>query len=132
MSPTDPQCVASQSAGCFDHSPYYRSVNGTADPYSPRWTGNVGVQYSFPLPGAATLTPRLDFSYPSMQWATIFQNPVDAFQSRQVLDFALTYARQLTAYGTNVTNDYYITGQTGNANFWSAPAEYGLRIQKSF
>lgn len=135
LSPTELQCAPGQTANCFDYSPYYRSVNGTADPYSPRWTANLGVQYSLPLPGGAALTPRLDFSYVSTQWATIFQNPVDEFQPRRVLDFGLTYAVrswQLTAYGTNVTQDYYITGQTGNADLWSAPAEYGLRIQRSF
>lgn len=135
LSPTDPQCGAGQTAGCFDYTPYYRSVNGTADPYSPRWTANLGLQYSFLLFGSATLTPRIDFSYASTQWATIFQNPVDEFQARRVLDFGLAYAVgswELTAYGTNVTSDYYITGQTGNANFWGDPAEYGLRIRRSF
>src|SRR5512146_49984 len=38
----------------------------------------------------------------------------------------------ITAYGTNVTNACYITGQTANMNFWSAPAVYGVRIRKRF
>lgn len=135
LNPTGPQCAAGQSSGCFDYAPYYKSVNGTQDPHSPEWTANLGVQYALSLPGDATLTPRLDYSYTSVQWATIFQTPDDRFQPHSVLDFGLTYARNgwsLTAYGTNVTNAYYITGQTGNANFWSDPAVYGVRIRKAF
>ena len=133
LNPTGPQCAPGQSGGCFDYAPYERSVNGTSDPHSPQWTGSLGVQYTARLPDGGTLTPRLDYSYTSVQWATIFQNPIDRFQSHSVLDFGLTYGRgawSITAYGTNVTNAYYITGQTGNANFWGAPAVYGVRFRE--
>jgi len=133
LNPTGPQCAPGQASGCFDYGPYYQSVNGTEDPHSPQWTANAGIQYTAALPHGATVTPRLDYAYTSVQWATIFQNPVDRFQPHAVLDVGLTYERgpwSLTAYGTNVTSAYYITGQTANMNFWSAPAVYGLRIRE--
>lgn len=135
LNPTGPQCASAQTSGCFNYTPYYQSVNGTADPHSPQWTGSLGIQYTARLAADSTLTPRLDYSYTSVQWATIFQNPVDRFQSHSVLDFGLTYAHgpwSVTAYGTNVTGAYYITGQTGNADFWGAPAVYGVRVRERF
>jgi iron complex outermembrane receptor protein len=94
----------------------------------------LGAEYGFAFFSGGTLTPRADFSYTSTQWATIFQNPVDEFQQRHVLNVTVTYAKndwRLAVYGTNVTHDYFITGQTGAQNFWNAPAEYGVRISKS-
>ncbi|MDE2349044.1 MAG: TonB-dependent receptor, partial [Gammaproteobacteria bacterium] len=135
LSPRGVQCAPGQTSGCFDFTPYYESVNGTANPYSPHWTANIGAQYAVPLAGEATLTPRADFSYSSEQWATIFQNPVDQFQARHVLNFSLEYARDrwnITAYGTNLTKDYYKTGLTGTYNFWGDPAVYGVRFTESF
>jgi iron complex outermembrane receptor protein len=135
FSPVGAQCPPGVTVGCFNYTPYYQSASGVANPYSPRWTANLGAQYAFASFNGGTLTPRADFSYTSTQWATIFQNPVDELQQRHVLNFSVTYAKndwKVAAYGTNVTHDYFITGQTGAQNFWNAPAEYGARISKSF
>ena len=134
FSPVGAQCPPGVTLGCFNYTPYYQSASGVSNPYSPRWTGNLGVEYGLPAFGG-TFSPRADFSYVSTQWATIFQNPVDRFQQRAALNVSISYSRnslKVTAYGTNVTHDYYIVGQTGAQNFWSAPAEYGARIAKSF
>jgi len=134
FSPVGAQCPPGTATGCFNYTPYYQSASGVANPYSPRWTANLGAEYGFAFFSGGTLTPRADFSYTSTQWATIFQNPVDEFQQRHVLNVTVTYAKndwRLAVYGTNVTHDYFITGQTGAQNFWNAPAEYGVRISKS-
>lgn len=134
FTPVGAQCPPAVTAGCFDYTPYYQSASGVANPYSPRWTGNLGAEYTLKVFAAGSLTPRADFSYTSTQWATIFQNPVDKFQQRRLLNFTLTYTRndwRLAVYGTNVTHEYFITGQTGAQNFWNSPAEYGVRLSKS-
>jgi iron complex outermembrane receptor protein len=134
-SPKGVQCEPGQTTNCFNYAPYYQSASGVSNPYSPRWTGNIGLSYIFNIHNGATLAPRADFSYSSTQWATIFENPVDRFQLRDVLNLSLTYARdglKIAAYGTNVTHAYFIVGQTGSQNFWNAPVEYGIRISQAF
>ncbi|HWD67042.1 MAG TPA: TonB-dependent receptor, partial [Caulobacteraceae bacterium] len=39
------------------------NLSGRQQTYAPPWTVQVGVQYTFNLPGDSTLTPRIDFGY---------------------------------------------------------------------
>ncbi len=129
------QCAAGQTTGCSNFTPYYQSASGVDDPFAPRWTANIGVAYAFDLGGDAVLTPRADFAYTSSQWTTVFENPVDKLQERKLLNLSLTWNKAdwtVTAFGTNVTNSYFATGQTTNADFYNAPAEYGVRLAKRF
>ena len=135
LSPIGLQCAPGQTVGCFNYTPYYRSVTGAPNPFSPRFTGYIGAQYTFELSPLDTLTPRADFSYTSTQYATVFQNPVDRFSTRKLLNLSLTYAHgpwTFVAFGTNVTSQYYIVGQIDNQNLFGNPAEYGFRLIRGF
>src|SRR6201999_1815154 len=44
------------------------ALGGRPLPLAPDWTASIGAQYAIPLPGDATLTPRIDYSYTGGQW----------------------------------------------------------------
>jgi iron complex outermembrane receptor protein len=102
------------------------NVNNSPSPFSPKWTGNLGASYAFALTPDLSLTPRLDFSHMDSQWTSVFGNGAERMQARNLLNASVTLARcrwTLTAYGTNLTKQYFITGQTAFQNFWNAPRE---------
>jgi hypothetical protein len=106
-----------------------------AEPYSPSWTGNIGAGYAFDVGHRFSITPRVDFSYMSGQWTSVFQNAAERLQERKLLNANITLKREgwkVVAYGTNLTKQYYITGQTGFQNFWGAPREFGVRFNAQF
>lgn len=39
---------------------------------------------------------------------------------------------QVTAYGTNLANKDYVSGQFDSNEFYGAPREYGLRVRVAF
>ena len=54
---------------------------------------------------------------------------------RGLLSALLTFEAQawtVQAYGTNLTDKEYVTGQSGGNQFFGAPREYGLRIRREF
>ena len=120
--------------GCFDYAPYYQNIAGAENPYSPEYTANFGVQYDAVL-ASGTVTPRVDFSYIGSQRASVFQDQQYRLAARRLLNAQLTYqhkAWRLTAYGTNLTNLTYVTGQQGNNEFLGPPRQYGLRYSMEF
>lgn len=135
FNPLGPQCATGQSAGCFNFTPYYVNVTNTASPFSPSWTGNIGASYALALNGGSTLTPHVDFSYMSSQWTSVFRNAAERMGARKLVNANLTWKVKrwtVTAYGTNLTKQYYISGQTGFQNFYGAPREFGGRINLQF
>ena len=135
FSPLGPQCMAGQTDGCFNFAPYYVNITNAPSPFSPRWTGNIGASYTTEIGHGAYLTPRLDFSYMSSQWTSVFQNAAESMQARRLLNASVALkidAWTLTAFGTNLTKQYYVTGQTGFQNFYGAPREFGARANLRF
>jgi len=132
-----PQCppgIPSSPPLCFDYAPYFISTDGGPNLYSPDWTFNLGAEYTIPL-AKATLTPRLNYGYMGSQWTYLAYGPYDRISSRGVLSGLLTLDLgqwYVEAYGTNLTNDIYITGRSGDNEFYGAPQEYGLRLGVSF
>lgn len=131
-------CGVVVSTGCSPaaaFAAYTQSVSGAPNPYSPTWSGAAGVEYMFDLGQYGTLTPRLNFDYSSVQWASVFMNTVDKMQARTLVGAHLTWERDtytVTLYGTNLTNQYYITGNTANENFHGDPREIGVSLRKTF
>ena len=133
-----PQCGAGVPGppGCFDYSPFVVSVNGKANPYSPTWTFNAGVEYSFDLGGGATLTPRVNFAHVGSQWTTLIEVvPTDLLPSYDLWSASLTYARddwRVQGFVNNLANKVYVTGQFGNNEFFGNPRQFGVRVSRSF
>ena len=130
-----PQCAPGQTANCFDYAPYFQGVAGSENPYSPKFTANIGAQYDLKL-AHGVLTPRLDFSYMGRQFTTIFNNrSLDLLEVRHLLNARMDYQMdvwRVGIYGTNLTNQTYVTGQQGTNEFLGAPRQYGVRFGASF
>ncbi|WP_432788099.1 TonB-dependent receptor [Novosphingobium rhizosphaerae] len=133
-----PQCPAGTPNGptCFNYGPFTRTAGNGPNLLSPEWTYNLGAQYEFQLGGGVTFTPRVNYAYQGSQFTRFFYNPVtDKLQSRgllsarAVLDFGHW---ELEAYGRNLTNEEYVSGQTGSNEFYGAPREYGVRVRVEF
>lgn len=134
-----PQCpagVASNPPTCFNYTPFLQTNSAGRNLLSPKWTYNAGAQYSFGLEGGSTLTPRLNYAYIASQFTNIFYDRVtDRLESRGLLSALLTYRSskyQIEAYGRNLTNKKYVTGQFGNNEFYGAPRQYGVRASVNF
>ncbi len=134
-----PQCATGVTPGtppvCFDYSPYLTSATGRQMLYSPNSTFNAGVDYTFDF-GASTLRPRLNYAYIGKQYTNLLYSPVtDVLASRGILSAQLTWMQddwRVEAFGTNLGNKRYVSGQFGNNEFYGSPREYGLRVARQF
>jgi iron complex outermembrane receptor protein len=130
-----PQCRPGGPAPCFDYGPATVSVAGRSNIYSPGWTFNAGLEHTIAFAGGK-MTPRVDVSYLSSQWSTLFENPLlDHFAPRTLMNLQLTYSKgdwTIQGYGTNILNKTYISGAEGNNRFYGARRQYGLRVSRSF
>jgi iron complex outermembrane receptor protein len=131
-----PQCgVGVVPPGCFNYSPYLVSVSGKANPYSPEFTFNAGLEYAFHV-GEGSLTPRVNYSYVGEQWSTLIQAPLtDRLPSYGLWSASVAYDRgdwRVQAYGSNVGDKVYVAGHAGNNMATGAPRQYGVRVSRSF
>ena len=136
---TDPRIVSfapcspttgPSSASCFD-------LAGHSQTYAPNFTLNLGAQYVFNIGDGDTLTPRVNFSHQSAQWATLFENPAlgDRLAQRNILNAQLAWNRgdwTVTLYGTNLTDDQYVAALNTNLDFAGPPRQFGIRLTKAF
>ncbi len=113
-------------------------------PYTPKWKWSLGAQYDIPVGEFGTLTPRIDASYQSSEFANPINNPWNQIQGYTVLNGHLTFK---TAEGgwsatldvTNLTDKlYYLTlfdlyTTAGYVNGQPAmPREWSLTVRKTF
>jgi len=134
-----PQCpvgVPSAPPLCFDYLPFIQSSGDGPNLYAPEWTYNIGADYRFRLGGDATLTPRVNVSYLGPQFTYLAYSPIsDRLPGRTLVSALVTLRKgswRLEAYGTNLTNRRYVSGQFGSNEFYGAPREYGVRVGVDF
>lgn len=135
-----PQCptgTPSSPPFCFDYAPFIQTTGGGPNLYAPRWTWGGGVEYEIPLGGEASLTPRVNYAYVGEQFTYIGYSPLsDRLNPRGLLSAIVTLKindrLQIEAWGTNLTNKEYITGQLNSNEFYGAPREYGLKLNVTF
>ncbi len=129
-----PPGVASSST-CFNYSPYIINLKGVEDPYAPKLTANITLQYGFPV-GDAILQPRVQFSYTSKQFSNILQEN-DYYEMNQrdlwnaYLDF-IDGRWNTSLYGTNLSNETYTQNQTGTTVLYGPPRQYGIKTTFTF
>lgn len=119
-----------QSAVCIN-------LSGHPQTYAPELTYNLSAQYLFHLPDDATLTTRANYSHVGSQWATLFDNAAlgDFLGARNLVSAQVEYGRgpwTFTAYGTNLTNEQYVSAMISQLRFAGAPRQYGIRITRFF
>ena len=111
---------------------------------TPEWTGNLSVDYTWPLGDMGTLTMGGDMSYRSSH----FNEPTnlgileqDAYKllGAHVRLTSADEAWSLTLFGTNLTDERYMTngvqalGSLGTADAaYGRPREWGLTLSASF
>ncbi len=132
-----PQCLpSSDPATCFDYTSYIGVGGGGPNLFSPKWSYNAGVQYEAWLGEDVSITPRLNYAYVGPRWTNLFYNPqLDYLQGRGLLSAQITLRYkdwEIEGYATNLTNEEYVSGQSGNSEFYGAPREYGIRASVRF
>jgi len=109
---------------------------GTGLPFSPRYTLNGGVQYEFRGLGGSII-PRLQYSYQSSSYASMFRNANSFLQARGLLDARITYEREhwrLEGFVTNLTDKTYVSMQIADSSslnggrLYGAPRQIGARV----
>lgn len=134
-----PQCVGAATAGCFNYNPYIASLSGEQNPYTPKFTANLTVDYRFLL-GSGSLVPSLTYAYTGSQFSSIFQlDDYYELTARHLLNASLTYNNgpwTAEAYCNNCTDDIYVAGSGGVSDgdvwYYGAPMQLGLRLRRSF
>ena len=114
---------------------------GATLPFSPEWTVNAGVQYTFAL-GSVDVTPRVQVSHVSSQLATPFVSVNTIVPGRELLDARITFdigdRYKLEAFANNLTDEVYIASQIQNSSsadggiIYGAPRTVGLRFKVEF
>lgn len=136
LGPQCPQGTASNPPVCFDYAPFQTLAGGGPNLFSPKWSYNFGVQYKVSLGDDATLTPRLNYAYVGSRWTNLLYNPaLDFLPGRGLLSAQLTLDIadwSIEAYGTNLAKKKYVSGQSGNNEFYGAPREFGVRASVRF
>ena len=131
-----PQCGTPATVGCTDYAPFLGAAGGGPNLFSPTWSYNVGIDYEFGIRDDISLTPRLNFAHVGPQYAGYFYaRQFDYLHARNLVSALLTLRMKkwsLEGYGTNLTNRIYVSGITGNNQFYGAPREYGVRASVRF
>ena len=136
---SDPRLPATQASCQISTGPAGGScvnLSGVDQVYAPHVTFNASARYAFELP-QGTLTPRLDFGHIGPQWATLFEDRAlgDRLETRNLLNANIDYVYgtwTVSAYGTNLNNQHYISGILSGLRYAGAPRQYGVRLAKSF
>ena len=130
-------CQGPVPVQCFDYSPYFITLSGAENLFSPKVTYTVSVDYAFQLSGGGTLTPRLSLNHSDKAYENVLQQPTDRFyetDERDILNFSLTYNRDawdVQLFATNITDDLYIEGAGGSV-MYGDPRVVGFRARMDF
>ena len=134
-----PQCPAGTASNppvCFDYGPFQTRAGGGPNLFSPKWSYNAGIQYELPLADSVSLTPRLNYAYVGSRWTNLIYSPsLDYLRGRGLLSAQVTLRYDdwtIEGYATNLTNKAYVSGQSGNNEFYGAPREFGVRLSTRF
>ncbi len=127
--------LGSGQSTCFNYAPYLVNLSGEPNPFAPKFSGGVTVDYRFPLWGG-TLDPKVQFTYTSKMYGSIFDIPYYEMDTRHLLNAYLTYDNghwESEAYITNATNQVYISGNFGGSDvYYGNPMQVGLRFRRDF
>ena len=116
---------------------------GMTLPYAPKRKFSLGAQYVIELGDIGSLTPRVDYSYQSMQEANTINNALAKIPAFSLVNAGLTWKSadedwQLSAQVSNLTNELYYTGigQSNNTAMVTgapgAPRQWWLTLKRKF
>jgi iron complex outermembrane receptor protein len=131
-----PQCNGANGPKCFNYAPFTESVGAAADPFAPKFSANVALDYGIPL-GGNILRPRVTYSDTQKQYTQIFQNNAFYLMGvRNIWDASLSFEAGKwvsEAYVNNLSNEVYLQGiGQGNNVYYGNPRQMGLRVERKF
>ena len=133
-----PQCapgVPSNPPACVDYTPFILSTDGGPNLFSPKITFNASAAYTFDA-GNFEITPRVSYSHLGERFAYIAYDPVrDRLPAFDLVNANLMLAFDqfnIELWATNLFDEEYSSGQSGNNEFYGAPREYGVRARVEF
>jgi iron complex outermembrane receptor protein len=134
-----PQCApGTTSAGrCVDWTPYYRTISGQGNIYSPKLSYTVSLDYDFILGNGASLTPKVTLAHTDAQDTNLVnRSTYYSIDKRDLLTLSVTYKLNewlVQAYCNNCSDKSYIGSISGQDNvIYGAPRNVGLRARRSF
>lgn len=122
-------------------------IGGRQFNFSPRFTFSAGAQYDIPVSEHYQITPRVQFSHQSSQWASFFHvSPTDLIEGRDLVDASIKLAPThgtgftLEAYVSNLFDRTYVASKAvegsfltpGRIQYYGAPRQFGVRAGYSF
>jgi iron complex outermembrane recepter protein len=124
---------------CADWTPYYKTLSGQSNIYSPKLSYTANVDYEFVLSNGATLTPKLNFSHTDAQDTNLIRREeYYSIPKRDLMNLSLTYKLNewlVQAYCNNCSDKTYIASVQGTGTdnvIYGAPRNFGLRARRSF
>jgi iron complex outermembrane receptor protein len=95
------------------------------------------MEYRIGLGANVALIPRINYAYVGSQWTSLsYSRLTDFLPSRGLLSTLVTlqlpHDWYVAAYGNNLANKTYVSGQFGNTEFFGAPRQYGVRVGTRF
>jgi iron complex outermembrane receptor protein len=124
---------------CFDYSPYWITLSGSENLFSPKVTYTFGIDYAFQLSSGGTLTPAVSLNHSDRAFSSILQQPGDLYYTtddRDLVNFNLTYQKEdwtVQVFGTNVTDETFIEGVAGGSSvLYGDPEVWGVRARMDF
>ncbi|WP_275052041.1 TonB-dependent receptor [Caulobacter sp. SSI4214] len=112
---------------------------------TPKWTGNLGADYSFPAGEGGEVTIRGDWAYVARQYFDAANTPLISQGSYSLFNARITYGREdgawsIAAFGSNLSDKrYLISGNAASAAFglltegtYGRPREYGVTVRRRF
>jgi iron complex outermembrane receptor protein len=138
-----PQCPAANIvgtscnlAGYFNYNPYIVNLSGGANPFSPKVTVDVVVDYGLRLTDSLTLRPRVTYNHVDKQYASVFQNDnYFLMNARNLYGANLNLEAgswNLQGYVTNLTNETYVSAYNGNFEYYGNPRQFGVMVDRKF
>ncbi len=110
------------------------NLTGRGLPYLPTWTVSAGAEHSFET-ALGRLTPRLDVSYISNQWATFWRDPGQELDAHVLTNAQLRWDHgdwTATAFITNASNEKYVAAYFSGVHAPGVPRQAGIRISRNF
>lgn len=112
-------------------------ITGIRSPFTPKWTGNVAAEYTWPLGARLSLSARADYRYQG--WQYMRPNQLFPMEAKNYLDARLTLradAWALKAYVDNATDERQATSFGPFAGSfvrsYSLPRSYGIEASYRF
>jgi iron complex outermembrane receptor protein len=114
---------------------------GNTLPYSPKYRGSLGIQYTIPLGAHGTLIPRIDASYQSSLYTTSENLPTSRLSGYTLVNGRLTWNAnapwQVALFVTNLADRHYLNNLFPAASGFiegvpARPREWGLSVRRTF